>query len=150
MQIVVDHRQTSYLVDEVFRKLPAKERKRVQTRIAAVIDSDLVTAVRPFMFGGKVVHELYFDPAKLLFFTRQEKIGAIVSALIISLLAKNAPSDQMVRTHRKETIQYAKRLKYGTEVSAFLRRINTLENEIFEWNTFEEHLEKSNRLVQAS
>ena len=132
MQLVIDHNQTGWLVDEVFRSLPAKERKLVESRITAITDSDLVTAVRPFMFGGKVVHELYFDPSKLLFFTSLEKIGAIVSAFAISCLAQNDDvplSDQTVRTHAKQIIQYGRRLKYDSEVSAFLRRLNTLENE---------------------
>ena len=131
MQIAVDHRQTSYLVDEVFRKLPAKQRKCVQTGIAAVTDTELVTAVRPFMFGGRVVHELYFDPAKLLFFTRQEKIGAVVSAFIIASLAQNNQvplSDQALRTHARLITRCAQRLNYGYEVSAFLGRFRCLED----------------------
>lgn len=71
----------------MFRKLSPKERKLVEVGIVAITNNDLVTAVRPFMFGGKVVHELYLDPSKLLFYTRKEKIGAVVSALIIAILA---------------------------------------------------------------
>ena len=132
MQFALGHRQTSSLVNEVFRKLPAKERKSIETGIAAVTDTDLVTAVRPFMFGGRVIHELYFDPSKLLFYTRQEKIGAVVSAFIISSHAHNSNvplSDQSLRTHAKQIIEYGKRWKYGCEVSAFLGRCMTLEDE---------------------
>lgn len=142
MQFAVSHVQTNYLINDIFRKLPADERKHVEAKIAAVTDSDLTTAVRPFMFGGKVVHELYFDPSKLLFFTRQEKIGAIVSALIISSLAQKGDiplSDQTARTHTRLIIRYAGSLKYGAEVSAFLRRFIALEDEIFACDTFEEH-----------
>jgi hypothetical protein len=98
------------------------------------------------MFAGRVVHELYFDLSKLLFFTREEKIGALVSAFIIASLAHEADvplSDQTTRTHAELIIRYAKRLKYGAEVSAFLRRFMALEDGIFVWDTFEEHLEKS-------
>lgn len=132
MQFAIGHHQTSSLVEEVYRKLPAKERKLVERRIVAITDSDLVTTVRPFMFGGKVVRELYFDPAKLLFFTVIEKIGAIISAFIIASLAQNAGvplSDQSLRTHAKQIVQFGNRLKYGSEVSAFLRRVGTLEDE---------------------
>ena len=132
MQFAVGHQQTSHLVSGIFRKLPAGERKLIEDEIAAVTDTDLTTAVRPFMFGGKIVHELYFDPAKLLFFTREEKVGAIVSAFAISYLAKSgdAPlSDQSLRTHAEQIIQYGKRLKCGGEVARFLRRLRSLEDE---------------------
>ena len=98
----------------------------------AVTDADLTTAVRPFMFGGKIVHELYFDPTKLLFFTREEKVGAVVSAFAISYLAEHGDvplSDQSLRTHAEQIIQYGKRLNYEGEVSRFLRRFKTLEDE---------------------
>jgi hypothetical protein len=131
MQFSITDSQTGWLVGEVFRKLPAKERKQVESRIAAVTDCDIVTVVRPLMFGGKVVHELYFDPCKLTFFTRREKLGAIASAFVISCLAQNEVplSDQTLRTHAKQIYEYGKRLKFGNEVSAFLRRFRTLEDE---------------------
>jgi hypothetical protein len=132
MQIAIDHHPTNSLVADIFRKLPHKERRRVETEIAAVTDTDLPTAIRPFMFGGKVVHELYFDPAKLVFFIGGEKSGAVVSAFIISILAHDAGaplSDQSLRTHPRLIIRYAKRLKYGPEVSTFLRRFEACESE---------------------
>ncbi len=131
-EFAVGHPQTGHLVGEVFRHLPTKERKLVETKVAAVTDTELVTAVRPFMFGGKLVHELCFDPSKLLFFTKQEKVGAIVSAFLISCLAENGAvplSDQTLRTHAGLIIRYAKRMKYGREVSLFLRRFTILEDE---------------------
>jgi hypothetical protein len=124
--------QTGCLVSDVFRKLPATERKRVENEIAAITGGELVTAVRPFMFGGKVIHELYFDPSKLLFFTRQEKIGAVLSAFVIASLAHDAVplSDQSLITHASQIRRYGKRLKYGSEISAFLRRLRILE---YDW-----------------
>jgi hypothetical protein len=68
----------------------------------------------------------------MLLYTRQEKIGAVASAFIIASLVQNGDvplSDQSLRTHTKQIIQYGKRLKYGSEISAFLRRFMTLENE---------------------
>lgn len=138
MQFAISDNAVSELVNYVFRTLPAKEREHVENKIAAVTDADLTTAVRPFMFGGRVVHELYFDPSKLLFFTREEKIGAVVSAFVISSLAQNGDvplSDQTLRTHDELIMRSANRLKYGTEVSLFLRRFMTLENE-WRQNTF--------------
>jgi hypothetical protein len=132
VQLAISHRPTSDLVNHVFRNLPAKERKRVENKIAAVTDTNLTTAVRPFMFGGKVVHELYFDTSKLLFFIREEKIGAIVSAFAISSFPQNAEvplSDQSLITHAEQIIRYGKRLKYENEISAFLGRLRTLEDE---------------------
>jgi len=128
----VDDESTRSLLAVTFHKLPVQERTHIKSIIAAVTDADLTTAIRPFSFGGKVVHELYFDPAKMLFFDRQEKIGAVVSAFIISCLAQNGHvplSDQTLRTHTKMIMRYAKRLKYGAEVSAFLRRYTALEDE---------------------
>jgi len=75
------------LIRGIFRKLPLTDRKHIESTIAAVTEMDLTTAVRPFAFGGKIVHELYFDTEKLVLFTKREKMGAIVSALIISMLA---------------------------------------------------------------
>jgi hypothetical protein len=104
-----------------------------------VTDADLTTAVRPFSFGGKVVHELYFDITKLRFFLKEEKIGAIVSAFIIALLAQysrsrgdSSPfplSDQSLVTNQNLITRYAKHLKYRREVSSFLTRCNDLENQ---------------------
>jgi hypothetical protein len=129
---------TNSLVREVFKRLPVQERRRIEPVIAAVTDDDLPTAVRPFMFGGKVVHELYFDPPKLRFFVKSEKIGAIVSPFITAPLAKEsearikraiALSDQALSDHANLIIRRAKRWKYGRQVSAFLRRLKTLEDE---------------------
>jgi len=132
MQFVIADTQTGCLVSDVFRKLPARERKRVESKIAAITNSDLVTAVRPFMFGGRVVHELYFDPCKLVFFSRQEKLGAVISAFAIASLARDGAvplSDQALRTHTSQIIQYGRSLKYGSEISAFLRRVRILEDD---------------------
>lgn len=87
MQFAVSHSQIIELIKDILGKLPARERNNVENTIAAVTEANLVTAVRPFMFGGRIVHELYFDPSKLLFFTMQERNGAVVSALIIAYLA---------------------------------------------------------------
>lgn len=86
----INHEPTKCLIKDVFRTLPVQERSGMESSIAAVTDDDLPTAVRPFMFGGKVIHELYFDPAKLLFFVRREKVGAVVSAFTISSLANES------------------------------------------------------------
>lgn len=131
MQFAVSHHATSQLVKGVFQSLPVKLRNGVENEIGAVTDTKLVTAVRPFMFGGRVIHELYFDPDKLLFFTMREKIGAVLSALIIAELADKqsvALSDN-VEDRSNLILREAKRLKYGRQVSAFLRRIKTLEAE---------------------
>jgi hypothetical protein len=132
MQFLIADTQTSCLVSDLFRRLPARERKHVESKIAAITNSDLVTAVRPFMFGGRVVHELYFDPFKLMFFTRQEKIGAVISAFAIASLAHDGAvplSDQALRTHTSQIIRYGRSLKHGTEISAFLRRLRILEDD---------------------
>jgi hypothetical protein len=132
MQVATLHTQTDRLVSEVFRKLPPRQRKLVETEIAAIANRTLVTAVRPFMFSGRIVHELYFDVSKLLLLTEMEKIGAIASAFIISFIAQEGKvplSDQTLRTHTGLIVRYAKRMKYGTEVLLFLRRFMILEDE---------------------
>jgi hypothetical protein len=131
MELAVD-RQTANIITGVLGELSPTERRILETEVVAIADRELVTAVRPFMFGGMVVHELYLDSAKLLFYTTREKIGAIVSAFIIVLLSRkgNVPfSDQSLRTHAKQINRYGKRLKYGDEVTAFLRRVTNLEDE---------------------
>lgn len=124
--------RTSTLVVNVFRELPKKEQKTIESVIGAVTDHKLITVIRPFMLSGKVIHELYFDPAKLVFFIEQERIGAVLSAFIISSLAQRgalALSDQELMTHPELIIRDARRLKHATEVSAFLRRFTALEDE---------------------
>lgn len=129
---------TNSLVERIFRGLPVQERERIQSSIAAVTDDYLPTAVRPFMFGGKVVHELYLDPEKLRFFVKHERIGAIVSAFIIASLAQESKQrieeeaslfDQVLWLHRQLVLQHAKRWRYAREVSAFLNRLKILEDE---------------------
>jgi hypothetical protein len=144
MQFEVGNHSTRVLVSDVFRELPLKVRRGVEAKLAAVTDTELVTAVRPFMFGGRVVRELYFDPSKLLFFNKREKIGAVMSAFIISYLAQryDVPlSDQTLRTHHSLILRYAKRLRCRVEVSAFLRRTFELEDE---W-ILSEHNQKADR-----
>jgi len=106
--------------------------------IGAITEDDLPTAVSPFMFGGKVVHELYFDHSKLVFFTKPERIGVIASALIIASLAAKSEgnvngklplSDQLIAEHPELIVRRARNWKYGREVSTFLTRLNELEDE---------------------
>jgi len=132
MQVVVKNAQTCFLIEQVLRKLSVEERELVEHRIKAITDCDLVTAVRPFMFGGKVIHELYFDPSKLAFFADQEKIGAVLSAFIIASLAERGLlklSDQELRTHPDLIAREARSLKHANEVSAFLSKFAHLEDE---------------------
>ena len=126
------------LMKAIFRKLPIVDRRHIESVIAAVTNGKLTTAVRPFAFGGKIVHELYLDTEKLALFTKREKTGAIVSALIISVLADESKkgnhkkvdlSNQALMTHGKYIANYAKRWKYREEVTAFLRRLKALEDE---------------------
>jgi hypothetical protein len=127
LELAVSDRQTHDLIRDILRNFAARERNQVENVIAAVTDADLVTAVRPFMFGGRIVHELYFDRSKLLFFTMEEKIGGAVSALIIAYLAhkKVVPlSDQALMNHSKLVFREAKRLHYASQVSAFLQSQN--------------------------
>jgi hypothetical protein len=69
---------------------------------------------------------------------RFEKIGAVVSALVIASLAKESEqrvaeefplTDQTLVEHADAIVRRAKRWKYGPEVSAFLRRMKALEDE---------------------
>ena len=75
--------RTNALISGIFRRLPISERKCIQSSIAAVVDDDLPTAVRPFMFGGKIVRELCFDSHKLWFFLRavDRKVGLNADSL---------------------------------------------------------------------
>jgi hypothetical protein len=127
--------QTNRLVKGIFMDLPQRERRRVSAVISAVTDARLTTAVRPFSFGGKVVHEIYFDTDKLRFFLHEEKVGAILSAFIIAMLVNdsgphNLPlSDQSLITYAGRVIQCARHLKRRKEVSSFLQRCINLENQ---------------------
>ena len=126
------NRPANTFVKHIFDGLPALEQNKVKSVVAAVTDSNLTTAVRPFSFNGKIVHELYFDTDKLLFFLKDEKVGAVVSAMIIASLAseKRMPlSSQALMTHAKLILRAANRLKYGRQVSAFLRRLKSLEDQ---------------------
>jgi hypothetical protein len=132
--------QTNQFVKRIFMSLPQKERRRVSVVISAVTDAELNTGVRPFSFGGNVVHEIYFDTAKLRFFLNEEKVGAILSAFIIAMLAEESASrihslnnfplsDQALMTYAGHIIEYAKHLKCSKEVSSFLARCSNLENQ---------------------
>jgi hypothetical protein len=124
-------RSTNSLVRNTFEMLPRRERERISSVITAVTDKSLPTAVRPFMFQGKTVHELYFDSEKMLFFTKMEKIGCTLSAMIIACLAseKKLPlSDQALMEHSGLITKYAKRLNHSHEVSAFIARLKMLED----------------------
>jgi hypothetical protein len=132
MRFSVHNDSLDSLATATFRKLPAHDRKNVESMIEAVTDADLTTAIRPFSYGGKIVHELYFDPAKLLFFTRQEKRGAFVSAFIVASLARDGHmplSSESLRTHARYILRCAQRLNCKQEARAFLRRFTTLEDE---------------------
>jgi hypothetical protein len=126
------------MAKSIFKRLPAEARRRIESSIAAVTDGDHPTAVRPFMFGGKITHELYFDLVKLRFLAKHEKIGAIISAFIIASLAggsgkgagERVPlSDQALFDYADLIVRGAREWKSGSEVSAFLRRLKTMEDE---------------------
>jgi len=132
------HESANALLRRIFGGIPIQERRRITSVLGAVTEKALPTAVRPFMFGGKIVHELYFDPEKMRFFVRREKIGAIVSAFIIASLTREseprtetgiALSDQTLMDHTSLIVRHAKLWKFGDEVSAFLRRLKVLEDE---------------------
>jgi hypothetical protein len=87
------------------------------------------------MFGGKAIHELYLEPVRLHYFLRHEKIGLIVSALIIASLTGETEekivgrvplSDLALIDHSALILRRAKQWKYEREVHAFLRRFNAL------------------------
>jgi hypothetical protein len=129
---------TNSMAERIFARLPSGERSRIGATIAVVTDKSLPTAVRPFMFGAKVVHELCFDTEKLWFFVKDEKIGAIVSAFVIASLSEKSKqqarrdflfSDQSLIERRDLIIERAKRWNYGRQVSAFLERLVRIEKE---------------------
>lgn len=128
---------------EMFKRFPIRERRSIESIIQAITDNDLPTAVRPFMFHGKIAHELYFDNEKMWMLTNEEKLGAAASALIISYLAERSRGkdgngvpldDQLVMTQADIMMREAKRLKCETEVSAFLKRVKALEDEWRAWD----------------
>jgi hypothetical protein len=126
----------------MFKRFPIAERRSVESIIQAITDTHLPTAVRPFMFRGKIAHELYFDNEKMWMLTNKEKLGAVASALIISCLAEQSQEkggngildDQLVMTQSNIIMREAKRLKCDTEVSAFLKKVKALEDEWRAWN----------------
>jgi hypothetical protein len=132
----IRNEETNHYVKQVFNTLPIKERKQVNSIIAAVTDADLTTAIRPFGFGGKVVHELYFDPNKLRRFDKNQKVGAVVAAFIIASLSLETkgrfPLDnRTLRTRSGEIMNRARRWRYAGAVSSFLKALNFQEDE---WN----------------
>jgi hypothetical protein len=132
----IRNQETNQLVKRVFDTLPTDERKQVDTIISAVTDADLTTAIRPFGFGGKVIHELYFDPNKLHLFDRNQKVGTIVAAFIIASLSletkgKFPLDNQTLRTRSGEIMDRARRWKHGRAVSSFLKALNLQEDQ---WN----------------
>jgi hypothetical protein len=132
MRFEIHDYRTNALVNKIFRTLTKAQRVSIESMIGAVTDDKLVTAIRPFMFSGKILHELYFDPDKLVFFNNQEKIGAVLSALIISCLAKKGSltmSDQELLAHPELIAREGRRWKHGEEVSAFVERLRGLEDE---------------------
>jgi len=134
IRFVMANERINSLVQEIFSKFPAEERERIGTIISAVTCADLVTAVRPFTFAGKVAHELYFDPRKLSLFRKRERVGAIVAAFIIASLAtetkRRFPLDnRTLRSRGRQIIDQARRWKYSDEVSSFLNEINFQEDQ---------------------
>jgi hypothetical protein len=127
--------ETNQFVKRIFMSLPREEQRRVSAAISAVTDDCLTTAIRPFSFGGRVVHEIYFDLDKLRFFLNEEKVGAVLSAFIIAILVYDSGSrsfpfsDESLITYAGRVIQYAKHLKRRKEVSSFLYRSMDLENQ---------------------
>jgi hypothetical protein len=131
--------QANQFIRRIFDTFPRREQRQVESVISGVVDAELTTAIRPFGYGGKVIHEAYFDLAKLRFFLKQEKIGAIISAFIIPLLVKQSQldadfpaislSNQLLVTNPDLITQYAKNLNYHKEVFSFLTRCNDLENQ---------------------
>ena len=133
-RFVIANERISSLIQEIFSKLPAEERGRIGSIISAVTDADLVTAVRPFTFAGKVVHELYFDPRKLSLFGKQERVGAIVAAFTIASLTtetkRRFPLDsRTLKSRGRQVIDQARRWKYSGEVSSFLDEMNFQEDQ---------------------
>jgi hypothetical protein len=133
MIFAVTNTTTKMLTKDVFSGLPDEVRKQIGLTVAAVVDADLTTVVRPFMFGGKVVHELYFDPAKLGLYNENERAGAALTAFIICWLAHRTAkfplTDQALRTHHKRILGQARRWKCFGTVNAFLRKFSRLEDE---------------------
>jgi len=134
VRFVIANERISSLVREIFSKLPVEERERIGSIISAVTDADLVTAVRPFAFAGRVVHELYFDPRKLSLFGKRERVGAIVAAFIMASLATDTerrfPLDnRALKSRGRQIIVQARRWKYADEVSSFLNEMNFQEDQ---------------------
>ena len=136
VRFVIAIQRINSLVQEIFSTLPVEDRLRIGSIISAVTDADLVTAVRPFMFRGKVVHELCFDTNKLRLFDKNQKVGAVVAAFIIASLSLETkgrfPLDsQTLRTRSGEIMARARRWKYANAVSGFLKALNSQEDQ---WN----------------
>jgi len=134
VRFVIANETISSLVQETFSKLPAEERGRIGSKISAVTDADIVTAVRPFTFAGKVVHELYFDPSKLRLFNKEQRVGAVMAAFIIASLAQETKGEfpldnQNLKTRSSQIIKRARHWGYADEVSSFLKEMNFQEGE---------------------
>jgi len=135
MELAIADGQTNSLVADLFQTLPDEDCRRVISSIVAVTDAELTTAVRPFGFGGKVVHELHFNPSKLKLFSTKQRTGAVLTAFAVCCLTEETSgkfplSNQILAARRRRTIaKRAIRWNRVREVSSFLNEVMSQERE---------------------
>ena len=106
----------------LFGTLSASDQGKIKSKIMAVGDGFLESAHCPFLFYGRFAHELILEPRKLRPFTPRERVGALVSAFMICVLAAEGKvplTDRSLKKHPKRILEKSRENGYQGYVSAF-------------------------------